>query len=272
VVNDVNRHEPSALARTGSSRRTQISRSFEPGMDVMQWKAAWSAMWGVLAVIFGSAATAIWIAASTPKSRIPVWPAWILATVTIAVLYAGLACLAGRWPIGEEDEETVNAEFGAEPGSDRVRLWITNTGQTADFYVQVIAICDPVQAIAIRDPMGKKKASQYWTVPWIEDGSIKPRQIPSGATQGLDFARYDAGAVNLEISTGHSDANHWWFPAAPEPVGVRYYNLRSQEDLDLQHFILTMRIINVSSGEYLDRQVIVRIQNRELCCEITSAD
>jgi hypothetical protein len=118
--------------------------------------------------------------------------------------------------------------------------------------------------------MGQKKPPQNWTIPCIEGRSTDPKRIPTGGRQGLDFARYDADAVSAELSTGHGSANHWWFPAVPDPVGVRYYNLRSQDDLELQYFILTVRIINASSDKYLDRRLIVRIKDHELRCEITA--
>jgi hypothetical protein len=44
--------------------------------------------------------------------------------------------------------------------------------------------------------------------------------------------------------------------------------LRRQEDLDLQRFILVVRIMNANSGRFLDRQVIIGIRGGIPYCEI----
>jgi len=171
------------------------------------------------------------------------------------------AHLAGKWPTNGSgrNDEPGNVDLIPEQVGNQLRLMLVNRGPAAEFLVQVIGMLDLLR---------QRKAPQHWTIPWLEDNSVEPKRILAGGTQVLDFARYDADAVNTKLTTGHDGVGHWWFSAVPASVGVRYYNLLSQNDLDVQQFILTARIMNASSGEYIDRQLTVRIQGHNLVCEL----
>jgi hypothetical protein len=230
-------------------------------MDVTRRRAAWSAAWGVVAVILGSGAIASWTAAVAPGSRFPVWAVFTLTALLVVALYVVFACLAGRWPTswGGMNGEPANVELVPEQVGNHLRLMLINSGHIAEFSAQVIAILDPLR---------QKRTPQHWTIPWLEDNSVEPKRILTGGTQVLDFASYDAVAVNAEFSTGHDGADHWRFSAVPVPIGFKYYNLRSRNDLELQRFILIVRVMNARSGKYVDHQLTIGIEGRDLICEI----
>jgi hypothetical protein len=108
---------------------------------------------------------------------------------------------------------------------------------------------------------------QHWPIPWLEDNSTDPKRILTGQTRMLDFARYDVSAVMAELGTGHGGANHWWFSSVPSPIRATYYTLRDQQDLEKQRFLVTVRIMDASSGNYTDRQLALGVRGFELICE-----
>lgn len=230
-------------------------------MDVTPRRAVWSAAWGVVAVILGSGAIASWMAAAAPGSMFPAWPTLALTALTAVALCLTFGSLAGRWPTAGtgRNDEPANVDLSHEQVDNGLRLMLENHGSAAEFSVQVIGMLDPLR---------RRKAPQHWTIPWLEDNSVEPKRILAGGTRVLDFARYDADAVVAELATGHDGADHWWFSAIPVPIGARYYNLRSRNDLELQRFTLMVRIMNASSGRYLDRHLTVSVHGRDLVCEL----
>jgi hypothetical protein len=240
----------------------QLLTNLELEMDATPRRAAWSAAWGVLAVVLGSGAVTTWMAALAQGTRFLVWPAWTLAIMTAIALYVSFAYLAGIWPSNRntEDDQSIDVDLLPEQVGDRLRLRLVNCGSAAEFLAQVTSALDPLR---------QSGAPQCWTIPWLEDNSVEPKRILVGGTQVLDFAWYDIEAVDAELRTGHDDAGHWYFSAVPAPIGMRYYNLRSRNDLELQRFTLAVRIMSASSGKYVDRRLTVGIQDSNLVCEIS---
>jgi|SRR5579859_3826407 len=232
--------------------------------------AAWSAAWGVVAVVLGTGAVATWIAAVSPHSAFPAWPGWILSAATLVTLYMCFAFLCGMWPANRtlghsqrtphaQQSQPPHIELIPEQAGEWLRLGLLNRGAAAEYTAEVTGIIDP---------LGRKIGQQHWPIPWLEDGSSDPKRILTGQTRMLDFARYDMAAVNAELSTGHGGRNHWWFSSVPTAINASYYNLRSQADLEEQHFILAVRIINANSGKYFDRQFKVGVHGSRLVCEL----
>jgi hypothetical protein len=236
-------------------------------MDITQQRSAWCAALGVIALIFAGAAVPTWLAALNPADELPAWPALTFTALTFATVYVSIACLARWWPVNRKRKNgwPANVELRSEAVGDQLRLAVVNPGAADEFSAQVVARRDPA---AILDPMAQRQTAQNWTIPWREDNSIGPKRILAGGVQVLDFARYDADAVNAQLRTGQDSSYHWWFSAAPEAIGARYYNLLSQKDLGLQRFILVVRIMSASSGRYLDWQLTIRIQDSSIVCEI----
>lgn len=231
-------------------------------MDITRRRAAWSAAWGVVAVVLGSGLIASWTVAATPGSKFPVWPVFTLTALTAVALYASFAHLAGRWPTnrGNMNDEPADVKLAPEQVGNQLRLMLVNNGRVAEFSAQVTEILDPLR---------QKRTPQHWTIPWLEDNSVEPKRILTGGAQVLDFASYDAAAVNAQFSTGRDGTDHWRFSAVPAPIGIKYYNLRSRNDLEVQRFILTVRIMNARSGKYSDQQLTIGIEGHNLICEIT---
>jgi hypothetical protein len=227
-------------------------------MEVSGRMSAWSAAWGVVALVLGGGAVASWVA---PRSGFPDWPAPVLSALTVGALYVCFACLIGIWPVGGRSKRQLltAVDLVAEQVGNKLRLVLVNRGAAAEFLVQVTGILDP---------MRQQIPPQSWTVPWLEDRSVGPKRVLRGARQVLDFASYDFDAVNAEIGTAHAGACHWWFSTAGGPVGARYYHLHERNDLEVQRFTLTVRIMNASSGGYLDLGLSIGVRGDDLVCEI----
>jgi hypothetical protein len=127
------------------------------------------------------------------------------------------------------------------------------------------------QVIGIIDPMGRMIGPQHWVIPWLEDNSADPKRIFVGQTRMLNFARYDAVAVHVELSSRKDGICHCWFSSLPTPIGARYYNPRCQEDLEEQHFTLIVRVMSATSEKYLDGRLRVGVRGSELTCELVSS-
>jgi hypothetical protein len=232
-------------------------------MNVTPRGPGWSAAWGVTAVVFGGGAVSTWLEAAAKASKFPAWPAWILSLVTVVALCLCFISLRGRRQtprLGSRasSHHPTNVDLVAEQADDHLRLGLLNHGPADEFSAQVIGIIDPI---------GRTIGPQNWIIPWLEDNSVEPKRIFVGQTRMLNLARYDAIAVNAELSNGQADGYHWWFSSVPTPIGARYYNLRSAEDLEEQHFILTVRIMSASSENYFDRRLKVAFQRFQLTCE-----
>jgi hypothetical protein len=228
---------------------------------------AWSAAWGAVAVVLGGCAAAAWTAAVSPGSRIPTWPAWAFGALTAIAVYMCFALLSGRWlarrrsrrgrPTFLPEQPPPGVDLIPEQAGYRLRIGLLNRRSAAEYSAQVTAILDP---------LGRPIGPQHWPIPWLEDGSPEPKRILTGQTRMLDFARCDLAAVNAELCSGHGTDAHWWFSSVPVPIGARYYNLRSQEDLADQHIMLTVRIMNANSGDYFDRELQVGLNGPRITC------
>ena len=219
-------------------------------------RTARAAAWGVVAVILGTAAVATWY--STPRPASLTWLAWLLNVLTTAAVYLCFAEPLGLWPIRRgRDVNLVLAIDG-----NCVRFDLSNHGPVAEYFGQVTGMCQP--------PTGRPKGPQHWPILWQDDHTAEPKRILSGQTRTLDFAIFNPAAVEASLSTGQDSADHWRFPSVPEPIGVKYYNLRNLTDVDDQEFILTVRIMNADSGGYHDWRIMVKVRGSEVVCELAA--
>jgi hypothetical protein len=229
-----------------------------------------SAAWGVVTLALSGVATATWLGALSSGPIFLVWPAFLFTGLTIAAICRCFAFLPGRRATSRDPmrrdrrgvvstlpSHPINVALIPEQVGDRLHLGFLNRGAVGHFSVQVTGILN-AQERAI--------GSQHWPIPWL-DHSTDPKRILPGETRMLDFARYDVAAVNTELSTGHGGANHWFFSSVPDPVGVTYYKLRDERDLAEQRFLVTVRILDASSGSYTDRKLTVGACGFILICE-----
>lgn len=178
--------------------------------------AAWSAAWGVVAVVLGSGAVAAWMAAVAPGSKFPAWPAWMLGATTVVAVYMSFAFLSGRWPVNRSPGRDRRARLTQPQGSEvdliseqageRLRLGLVNHGSPAEYFAEVTGILDPLR---------RKIGPQHWPIPWLEDGSAGPKRIHSGQTRMLDFALYQEADVKAELNAGNGGTAHWRFHRCP---------------------------------------------------------
>jgi hypothetical protein len=234
--------------------------------------AAWSAAWGVVTVVLGSGTVAAWIAAVSPGLAVPAWPAWTLGAATAVAVYLCFAFLSGRWPGNRflwrgqratlaQQPQGSQVDLISEQAGERLRLGLVNHDAAAEYSAEVTGILDP---------LGRRLGPQHWPIPWLDHSSTEPKRILKGQTRMLDFARYEEAAVNAELSMGIGGTAHWRFSSVPTAIDAHYYNLRSQADLEEQRFILTVRIVNASSGKYFDRQLTVGIRGSRIVCELAT--
>jgi hypothetical protein len=231
-----------------------------------------AAAWGVVAGISGSGAFGTWIAAATIGNAFPLWPAWALGALTTGAVCMCFKPLRG-WPLPlrrargpsalAASEARDDVGLIPEPDGVRLRLLLRNNGKPAELSVQVIAV---------RDPLGRAMGPQHWTIPWLDDSSTEPKRMLCGQTRILDFARYNPAAVQDEIQNGRCEAPHWQFPAAPHPVAARYYNLRSDADLNEQRFQVTVRLLNASLQSFTDYDLAVGVHLHEATCTRITAN
>jgi hypothetical protein len=239
-------------------------------MPDTQRSTAKGAAWGVVAGIFGSGAFGTWIAATTTESAFPMWPAWTLGALTAGAIYMSFTPFWGWRPTPRRARSAQSVLAGSRPHDDvelvpepdgaHLRLLLRNNGKPAELSVQVTTI---------RDPLGRAVGPQHWTIPWLDDSSTEPKRVLCGQTRILDFACYEPVAVQTEIRNGHGVAPHWRFAAVPNLVEARYYNLRSDADLDEQRLLVTVRLLNAGSRRYADYDLAVGVHQGEPLCIAT---
>jgi hypothetical protein len=218
-------------------------------------RAGRAAAWGVVAVVSGAAAGVAWDPTHRPESRTLL--AWAFTVLAIAALYLCLAETFGLWPT----RRGRGIDLFLDIVGNHFRLDLSNRGSEAECSAEVTSLREP--------PTGRERGRQHWPIPFLEDHTAGPKRILSGQTKTLDFAIFDPAAVKASLSTGQDGTDHWRFPSVPEPIGVKYYNLRNPTDVDDQEFILTVRIMNADSGNYRDWQVTVKVRGLEVVGELT---
>jgi hypothetical protein len=234
-------------------------------MKAMPRGPAFSAAWGVVALVLSGGAVAIGLNALPARWKFPAWLAWVFVALTIAALCMCFASLFRKHPISPqmEDSEIPDhdvIEIIPEQDGNYLRIGLRNTDYAAEVSAQITRILNP---------LGQACGPQHWPIPWHEDNSVEPKRLLRGQTRTLDFAYYDSAAVNDELRSGHQSGDHWKFSSIPTPIGARYYNPRCQKDLEEQYFTLTVRIMNASSGNYCDWDIRIRTLDLKLICEIT---
>jgi hypothetical protein len=220
----------------------------------MSRRTARAAGWGVSAVVLGAFAANDW--SLTPRTDFRTWLAWMFSVLAAFALYLCFADPLGLWPIRRRR----GIDLALDIIGNCIRLDLSNHGAEAECSAEVTSLCQP--------PTGRAKG-RHWPIPFLEDHTAGPKRILSGQTRKLDFAIFDPAAVKASLSTGEDGADHWQFSSVPEPIGVKYYNLRNPSDVDDQEFILTVRIMNADSGNYRDWQVTVKVRGFEVVGELT---
>lgn len=241
-------------------------------------RAARSAAWGVLALLFGGGALVFWLTVASPSLV-----ALILASVASALGAAGLymcfASLAGTWPAGRSlrrGTQVVQLPAAApeqpaipppplrvivrgEQDGLRLRLIVVNRGDAGMFTAEVVSVLD--------NDGNARLGPSSWPIPWLEDGSVEPKQILFAGSRILDFACYDVGALQADLKSTHwGDHDHWWFSSLPQPIGFMYRPVRTLADVEAQRFLVTVRIIRADPPNTTDRQFAVGVNGFDLTC------
>jgi hypothetical protein len=163
-------------------------------------------------------------------------------------------------PAGRDRVHPINVILVPDRDGVHLRLAVVNRGTAGRFSAEVVRIFDDRG----NAPLGPAS----WRIPWLEDGSVEPKEILQEGRRILDFARYDAGGVHADLTSTHWGTNkHWWFSALPEAAGFMYRPVRTRAELEAQRFRVTVRIIRADPPDSTDRQFAIGVHGFDLICE-----
>ena len=142
----------------------------------------------------------------------------------------------------------------------RFRLVALNRGALGRFRAEVIRIRD-------QDGQAPLTAGSGWPVPWLDDGSVTSKGIPTAGSRRLDFAYFNQAHLREDLEgTKWLNSDHWTFPSLPGPVTVRYPAVRTWEEQDRHHFIVTVRVIRDDPPGYADTEFKLGTEGQEPYC------
>lgn len=122
-----------------------------------------------------------------------------------------------------------------DAATGRFRLGALNRGDSGSFRVEVVDA---------RNQDGSWNGPRSWPVPWLEDGSVESREIPTFSRPLLDFAHFEFLALQEDLeSTKWLRGDHWVFPTLPQPVRFRYSAVRKWPDLSRQYLVVTVQVV-----------------------------
>jgi pimeloyl-ACP methyl ester carboxylesterase len=145
-----------------------------------------------------------------------------------------------------------------DTGTNRFRLGALNRGNLGNFRAEVVDA---------HDQDGNWIGPRSWPMPWLDDGSVKSKEIPTFGKPLLDFAQFDFLGLKQDLDgTKWLNGNHWVFVSLPQPVKASYSAVRYWSELDNQHFVITVRVIRDDPPGYVDTEFNVGVQGTEPYC------
>jgi hypothetical protein len=145
-----------------------------------------------------------------------------------------------------------------DTAANRFRLGCLNRGELGCFRVEVIDA---------HDQDGNWAGPRSWPVPWLDDGSVRSKEVPKFGKPLLDFAHFDFLRLQEDLEgTKWLNGDHWVFPSLPQPIKVRYSAVRRWSELENQHFVITVRVIRDDPPGYVDTEFKVGNDGTEPYC------
>jgi hypothetical protein len=137
-------------------------------------RTAWSAVGGVVLVLFGGGAVAWWLAAEDQASGIPRWPAYVFLILALGGLYVLIAPLLGLpgWSRSQAASKPDGDPTGATSGVAMAKLV-----ESASAYVAVISTPHPSGNPGRRAARELRRAA-----------ANAKQESPAAAEVGLDLA------------------------------------------------------------------------------------
>jgi hypothetical protein len=144
--------------------------------------------------------------------------------------------------------------------TNRFRLGALNRGELGRFRAEVIDIRTQDDQVPLVSRNG-------WPVPWLEDGSVGSKDVPTAAKPLLDFAHFNLANLREDLEgTKWLNGNHWTFPSLPEPINISYSAVRTWAEQDNHYFIVTVRVIRDDPPGFSDTEFRLGTDGREPYC------
>jgi hypothetical protein len=227
-------------------------------------------------------------------SKVP-YSFWTSAPVIVSYAMFGLslACFACAirevpipYPISRRSARPPVLPAGASPAGGpalpsapvRIRLMVERDMTTDGFRLVALNRGDlglfRAEVTGIRDQDGRTPVTPGggWPVPWLDDGSVTSKDIPTAGSPRLDFAYFSLDNLREDLEgTKWLNGDHWTFPSLPSAVKVRYPAVRSWPEQDRHFFIVTVRIIRDDPAGYADTEFRIGTEGQEPYCRGLSA-
>jgi len=227
-------------------------------------------------------------------SKVP-YSFWTSAPVIIAYAMFGLslACFGCAirevpipYPISSRSTGPL-APAAVEPPSGgpglpaapvRVRLMAERDMVADGFWLIALNRGEPgrfrAEVIGIRDQDGQAPVTPVggWPIPWLDDGTVSAKDIPTAGSPRLDFAHFSLGNLREDLEgTKWLNGDHWTFPSLPGAVKVRYPAVRTWEEQDRHFFTVTVRVIRDDPAGHADTEFKIGTEGQEpYCRELTA--
>lgn len=144
--------------------------------------------------------------------------------------------------------------------ADGFRLVALNRGELGRFRAEVISIRDQDGQAPVT-PVGG------WPIPWLDDGSVTVKDIPTAGSPRLDFAHFSLSNLREDLEgTKWLNGDHWTFPSLPGPVQVRYSAVRTWQEQDQHFFTVTVRVIRDDPAGHADIEFKIGTEGQEPYC------
>ena len=146
------------------------------------------------------------------------------------------------------------------------RLIALNRGDLGRFRAEVTGIRD-------QDGQAPVIPRNGWPVPWLDDGSVTSKDIPTAGSPRLDFAYFNLGNLREDLEgTKWARGDHWTFPSLPDPVKVRYSAVRTWQEQDRRFFVVTVRVIRDDPPGFADIEFKIGTEGQEPYCRELTAE
>ena len=125
------------------------------------------------------------------------------------------------------------------------------------------------EVISIRDQDGQAPVTPVggWPIPWLDDGSVTVKDIPTAGSPRLDFAHFSLSNLREDLEgTKWLNGDHWTFPSLPGPVQVRYSAVRTWQEQDQHFFTVTVRVIRDDPAGHADIEFKIGTEGQEPYC------
>ncbi len=150
--------------------------------------------------------------------------------------------------------------------TDGFRLVALNRGGLGRFRAEVTGIRD-------QDGQAPVTAGSGWPVPWLDDGSVTSKDIPTAGNPRQDFAYFNLANLREDLEgTKWTNGDHWTFPSLPSPIKIRYPAVRTWQEQDRHFFIVTVRVIRDDPAGFADTGFKIGTDGQEPYCRQYTAE